>query len=146
MSSRLARALVAVIVVSAFVSACDDVFGKGCSLAPCPAELTVTVQGEANVEYAVFASASGEDGQSATCTILPSARSCAVYLRDFDPVEVTIRVTWGDQEATGQFAPTYETVHPNGPDCSPTCRAATVTVDVEQSGQLSNTRLELART
>ena len=145
MNSRLARALLVAVLASASVSACDDVFGKGCSLAPCPAELTVIVHGEEDVEYAVFASAPGEEVQSATCRIRPSANSCSVYLRDFDPDEVTVRVAWADQEATGQFTPTYETVHPNGPDCTPTCRVATVTMEVEQSGQLSNKRLEQTR-
>lgn len=145
MSSRLARTLAVAVLASASVSACDDVFGKGCSLAPCPAALTVTVHGKEDVEYAVLASAPGEDVQSATCIISPSLDSCEVYFRDFDPAEVTVRVTWADQEATSQFTPTYETVHPNGPDCTPTCRAATVVMDLEPTGQLSNTRLEPTR-
>ena len=145
MNSRLASALLVAVFASASVSACDNVFGKGCTLAPCPADFTVIVHGEEDVEYAVFASAPGEELQSATCSIRPTANSCSVYLRDFDPDEVTVRVAWADQEATGQFTPRYETVHPNGPDCTPTCRVATVTMDVEQSSQLSNTRLEPTR-
>jgi hypothetical protein len=144
-SIRLARALFAAILAAASVSACDDPFGKGCSVRACAAELTVVVHGLAGVEYTVAALAADEDLRTATCEIGASADTCSVFFAYFHPAEVAVRVSWADQEVTEQFAPVYETTYPNGPDCWPTCYEATVDVDVGQASQLSNTRLELTR-
>ena len=107
MSSRLARALFATILAAASVSACDDPFGKGCTLRACAAELTVVVHGLAGVEYTVAVLAADEDVRTATCEIGGSADTCSVFFAYFHPAEVAVRVSWADQEVTEQFAPIY---------------------------------------
>jgi hypothetical protein len=145
MYGQIARTFLAILLACASVSACDGIFGKGCTLLACATELTVLVHGLEDVEYTVYASAPGEEVRSTTCRIGPSADTCTAYFAYFHPAEVTVRVVWADQEVIAQFAPIYATTFPNGPDCSPTCYEATVEVDVEQTGQPSNTRLELTR-
>jgi len=117
MYGQIARTYLAILLACAGVSACDDISGNGCGLAPCPAELVVEVHGPQDVTYTVDVSASGKETRTELCLVL-SDDTCAIYLRDFGPAEVTVRVTWSDQEVTGQFSPAYETIHPNGPDCS----------------------------
>lgn len=144
MNSALAHLLVAAVLACAGVSACGDIVERNCGLRPCPAELAVEVHGPQDVAYTVHVSASGEETQTEPCIVMTET-VCLAYFRDFGPAQVTVRVTGAEEEIAGQFAPEYETLQPNGPDCPPTCRTATVAVDVEQSGQLSHTRLELTR-
>ncbi len=145
MHEKIAQAALAVTIACASISACDGVLSKECSLRACAAELTVLVHGQADVEYTVFASAPDEEVRTTTCRIDSSADTCAAYFAYFHPAEVTVRVLWADQEVTEQYTPNYETTHPNGPDCSPTCYEATIEVDVRQASQPSNTRLEPTR-
>ena len=130
MISGYARTLVGGLLAAAGLSACGDITERSCSIRPCPAELVVEVQGPPGVAYTVYVSASGEETRTQPCSSLEAI--CTVYLTDFGPEEVPVRITWADQEAEAQFTPAYETVHPNGPDCSPTCRTATVVMVVEQ--------------
>ena len=130
MISGYARMLVAVLLAAAGLSACGDITERSCSIRPCPSELVVEVRGPQDVAYTVYVSASGVETHTQSCSSLEPI--CTVYLRDFGPEEVSVRVTWAEQEAEAQFTPAYETVHPNGPDCPPACRTATVVMVVEQ--------------
>jgi hypothetical protein len=48
-----------------------------------------------------------------------------------NPDRAWVRVASAAGERTIEFASiTYEAHRPNGPDCSPTCRQATLTVDI----------------
>ncbi|MDJ0755822.1 MAG: hypothetical protein QNJ45_20010 [Ardenticatenaceae bacterium] len=51
-----------------------------------------------------------------------------ISLVGYTPEEVTISVYWADNELTVQSKPTYKTFYPNGPECDPGCRRASVRV------------------
>ena len=64
--------------------------------------------------------------KSATCT--GASGVCLVRFYDFTPATVTIRVTAGSQAVEVTTQPEYEVTRPNGQDCPPECRDASVTV------------------
>ena len=53
-----------------------------------------------------------------------------LWFPGFTPEFVTVRVVNPTHEVTEAFDPMYEDVKPNGGDCPPTCRIATITMTV----------------
>jgi hypothetical protein len=55
------------------------------------------------------------------------AASCMLMFPDLVAEQVTLRVTTQAGTTTQEFQPRYEDLYPNGRDCGPACRQATVT-------------------
>ena len=144
MKSKLALLIVGCIVAEVGLSACDDPIGHDCTLIGCFDGLQVDIRGLADTEYEVVAE--GLEGESRTgeC-VVSSDGTCRVMFVGFYPSEVTLSVTGADQQVSVKLQPAYEESQPNGPDCPPTCRNATVAIDLRPLAQLSYTRLEQTR-
>lgn len=55
------------------------------------------------------------------------AANCHLIFRDLLAEQVTLRVTAQGATSTQSFQPRYEALYPNGRECGPSCRQATVT-------------------
>ena len=56
---------------------------------------------------------------------------CQAFIRDQTPEDVTVVVNTSDATSVSKsFRPDYRVSRPNGPNCPPACRQATVTVTV----------------
>jgi hypothetical protein len=60
-----------------------------------------------------------------------ATRRCSqdVFFADVKSPVVSVTVRVGAASRTSDVHPVYSTFQPNGPDCPPTCRSATVTID-----------------
>jgi hypothetical protein len=65
----------------------------------------------------------GEETRTVTC--LPPG-PCRHFIPDFTPAEVTATALFGDREKERVFEPEYREERPNGPDCPPVCRQASI--------------------
>lgn len=65
----------------------------------------------------------GDDTRTVTC--LPPG-PCRHFIPDFAPAEVTATAFLGDREEERTFEPEYREERPNGPDCPPVCRQASI--------------------
>jgi hypothetical protein len=98
-----------------------------CTLIGCNSGLTVQIQNAPTGPLSVVAVdvQSPASQYTASC---PGDTGCTnqVFFRDFTPGSVNLMVTTtaGTRQIT--VAPTYETSRPNGPNCAPTCRSATI--------------------
>ena len=109
-----------------------------CTLLACGDVLSLTFERHVPDVYAV--SVGGADGEevSVRCS-KQSALDCSgaggcscwgdgVSFSGFAPKEATITVQWDGSTVTKTVQPSYSTFRPNGPDCPPECRGATVSV------------------
>ena len=126
------------------LTSCDDVIGHECTLIGCLNGLHVEIQGLPDTHYEVVVSEPDGESRVGSCVASPSG-SCWVWFDDFYPSEVTINVTGADQTVSVTLQPAYQESQPNGPDCGPTCREATIEIDFRPGAQLSNRRLEPTR-
>ena len=132
------------IVAGIGLVACDGITGHECTLIGCFDGLRVEIHGPADAEYEVVASGAEGESQTGGC-VASSDGTCWVWFHGFHPSEVTLSVTGADQAVSVTLQPAYEVSQPNGPDCGPTCRLATVEIVLEASAQLPNKRLEQTR-
>jgi hypothetical protein len=65
------------------------------------------------------------DGETRTVTCLPPG-PCRHFIPDFTPAEVTATAFFPDREEERVFEPEYREERPNGPDCPPVCRQASI--------------------
>lgn len=65
------------------------------------------------------------DGETRTVTCLPPG-PCRHFIPEFTPAEVTATAFLGDREEERTFEPEYREERPNGPDCPPVCRQASI--------------------
>ena len=98
-----------------------------CTLIGCDSGLTVVVEPGPSGEYTVRAETSGDSARTVQCTAMQPCAGGA-FFRDFTPERATIQVIAGGDTTVQAVAPSYETLQPNGAECPPTCRRATVTV------------------
>ena len=122
--------------VAASLSACDGSTDLACTEIGCLDGLSVVVRGTPGVEIEIEASEPSGDVRNATCVVLQDG-SCRIGFDGFVPEEVTVAVSGGGQHASVTVEPVYETLQPNGPDCPPICRQATVEVDLQLGAQHS---------
>ena len=97
-----------------------------CSLIGCGNSLIVVLSG-APIQAQVTIVATGSDGSTKTRSCVAVGGSCAVAF-DFSPPTVTLQVSYDSQTTTRTIQPAYTIQQPNGPNCEPTCRSATVSV------------------
>ena len=104
-----------------------------CTLAGCRTGLAVELSVRPSAPFRIEATVPGATpaGPAYVYECPDPARCGAVaFFEDFTPARVTIRVTTPAGTVTREFTPTYRTHRPNGEDCPPTCRDATVRVDL----------------
>lgn len=96
-----------------------------CTLIGCESGLSVVVDPAPQGDYTVIA----EEGAT-TRTVECVQNGCpdGAFFADFTPETVRIRVIAGNDTTEQTVTPEYETMQPNGPECPPTCRRATVTI------------------
>lgn len=59
-----------------------------------------------------------------------AGQPCRAFVENQTPEEVSVRVETAQGTVSRTFRPEYRLNRPNGPDCPPECRQATVTVSV----------------
>ncbi len=113
----------------AFVASCDGLgITKGCTLIGCDSGLLVQLQGAVPDTLTITAQSPGGSAQTVTCTT--AACTQYVFFRDFTPASVTISVRGAGVDLVRTVQPSYRVSQPNGKDCPPTCRQATVQIPV----------------
>ncbi len=115
-----------VAAAAAFLAACEGV--GVCTQIGCDSGLLVQVQEAVPDTLTITADAPGLAAQTVVCT----TASCAqyVFLRDFTPASVTLTVKGAGVDIVRNVQPAYRVSQPNGPHCPPTCRQATVQIQV----------------
>ncbi len=115
----------AIVGVVALVAGCD-IITESCTLIGCVDGVDVTVAGrEANVAYTLEI-VSGTESRTFEC---PAASATCAGRLDAAPTEITVRVRWRDQVVQRTIRPEYIRSRPNGANCEPECKQASVTVD-----------------
>lgn len=111
------------------LAACQGITGA-CTLIGCHSGLTVKLDGAPAGAFRVEAFVA-ENGprQVLDCT---GVAQCGTEVRfdNYTPESVTIRVTTAAGVTTQSFQPAYSDYQPNGAECGPTCRTATVTASL----------------
>ncbi len=121
----------------------DQVTGeRGCTEIGCSSGLIVRLTGHVPETFTIAAQRPGQPPIVAICPdgriTVPEREGDAtamcepdgVFFIGFTPEEVEIVVRSGQQGLTTLVEPTYEKVQPNGPGCPPTCRQATVEINI----------------
>ena len=74
-----------------------------------------------------------EDGVTRHSFECSAGAACRTFVPGYTPARVEIVMRQGDTSRRHTVQPGYTINRPNGPDCPPVCRQATVTVDVEDA-------------
>ena len=114
----------------AVLGGCNGIFGPGaCTLVGCDSGLTVRLDRVPAGTFRIEAiSPEGAPSQVYDCAGAGPQCAPEAVFRDFTPSQVTIRVTTASGTVTQTFQPQYSENAPNGRECGPICRNATVTV------------------
>ena len=99
---------------------------RTCTLIGCTGFVVQVTGAPAMTLVTVVVTAPDGSAKSATCT--GASGACLVRFYDFTPATATIRVTAGAQAVEVTTQPGYKITRPNGQDCPPDCRDATVAV------------------
>ena len=106
------------------LSSCGGEYGSVCSLIGCNSGLSITLASPPATPFLVEAYVlPGGSRHAKTCSATP----CQVFFQNFTPTTVRIHVISGTDTVTQDFTPAYAVSRPNGPQCDPECRNATVT-------------------
>lgn len=106
------------------LSSCGSEYGRVCTQIGCDSGLAVTLASPPATPFLVEAFVfPGGSRQAKTCNATP----CNVFFQNFTPATVRIDVIAGTDTVTRDFTPAYALSRPNGPQCDPECRNATVT-------------------
>ncbi len=103
---------------------------RACTLIGCDSALRVEFPDPLPEGATITLEPVDPDGQavSFTCTATSPCESLLVA-RDFTPDALTVRIQGGGVDHVEAFTPDYTVSRPNGPDCPPECRHATIFVD-----------------
>lgn len=129
LAARLALTTVTALAGCSVFDPGDDV----CTLVGCQNGLRVEFSARPAGPFRVEVSTPGATPGGPTFVLdCPDPTRCGAgaYFPDFTPTHVTVRVTTPAGVVTRDFTPTYRTHTPNGEDCEPTCREATVRVQL----------------
>jgi hypothetical protein len=119
-------------LLTLILSACGIFDPSGCTLIGCYDGLTIHLTALPNGPYRVEIFVVAPGLQPSHVYDCPTGQ-CGQNLTfpDLNPDRAWVRVTTAAGERTIEFSSiVYEAHRPNGPDCSPTCRQATLTVDI----------------
>lgn len=98
-----------------------------CTLIGCSSGLTVDLQGASEEPFMLTVESKGGEKKSVECA---SPGSCFAFFEEFTPAEVTVTFESEATRVERTFTPEYSRWRPNGPDCPPECRIATVVLSV----------------
>ena len=117
----------AIAVLAMTLSSCDpDERLQACTLIGCESGLRVVLTTPPAAPYRVEAYVPGSAvRQMRQCN---TGGTCDITFVDFTPAQVTIEVITTADTVRRDAAPAYQISRPNGPQCDPECRSATVTV------------------
>ncbi|HEU0012273.1 MAG TPA: hypothetical protein VFQ45_01245 [Longimicrobium sp.] len=104
------------------LAGCGGIAGV-CTEIGCATGLTVRLGAAPAGGYRVEAIVAGQEQRVHECA---AGTTCEVLFEDFAPQQVTVRVTGGGAAREETFTPSYQVSYPNGPECGPECRNATV--------------------
>ena len=133
MRNRLPRPVLLVVLpliaVGVAMFGCDSRPTTFCTDIGCDDELIIVLAGNPPASYTITAVADNGDERSRECS---SDCDGHVSFR-FTPESVTIVVTWQGGSIQQTVEPRYAPFRPNGPNCSPICRRAIVSITVDAS-------------
>jgi hypothetical protein len=110
-------------LVSCLVALLTSCGNEVCTLVGCNNGLLVNVGSAPASPFRVEAYVYSYARYGQTCSGTP----CHVFFPEFTPEFVRIDLIAGADTVSRQFYPTYVLNRPNGPNCDPECREATVT-------------------
>ena len=100
---------------------------RACTLIGCVKGLNVVVNSSLQQDYTVNVKSGTQQLATATCR---AGQPCNVFVENQQPASVVVEIVTPDGTVQRTFNPQYVATRPNGPDCPPECRQATVTVNV----------------
>ncbi|MGQ0562096.1 MAG: hypothetical protein ACT443_09505 [Gemmatimonadota bacterium] len=98
---------------------------RACTLIGCENGLFVVLSGVQQQDVTVSVSSGGQVIHSFTCR---AGQECRGFAMNQTPDQVTVRVTRNGEATSRDFTPAYRLNRPNGPDCPPVCKQATITI------------------
>lgn len=111
---------------------------RACTEIGCSNELRIIIDGPLPPTYTIELAAPGIETITLTCAkgqsseaSIHECRPDGAIFRDLAPDDVTVTFTWQGGIVSDTLHPSYAAVQPNGPDCPPTCRQGTATLDVQ---------------
>ncbi len=116
--------------VSAFGSSCGSSTGpRVCTLIGCESGLVVKIGGSLPDSVTVSVSS---PGSSQPWTVRCTTAECVqnIFFADFTPTSVHVEVHGPGVDIARDIEPSYVLFQPNGAACPPTCRIATVQLQV----------------
>jgi hypothetical protein len=110
-----------------------------CTLMGCRDSLELTLSHEPPTQYTLLLTSSTGESRSVTCT--PGETSAAsdtsalcrtgiVTIYGFAPGDVTVSITWEGGSYSMRGSPVYQTFHPNGISCPPSCQSGRLSVEL----------------
>lgn len=122
----------AIVWIALCVAACSGNAAESepqqvCTLIGCNDGLSVVVASALAQDYSVTVKSGGATLHTFTCR---AGSECRAFLENQTPAQVTIEIATSAGTVTRSYTPEYKVSQPNGPDCPPECRQATVTVNV----------------
>lgn len=118
------------VAVTAALAGCVDSIAPVCTQIGCESGVRIELA-EPLPEGATVTLASDRPGGVAVSFQCTAASPCEspLFARDFTPESLTVRIQGGGIDYSESFIPTYTASRPNGPNCPPECRNATIVVD-----------------
>jgi hypothetical protein len=100
---------------------------RACTKMGCSSGLAIEVNSKLQQSYTVTLRSGTQIIHAFRCE---PGQTCRSFAENQTPTDVTVAVQTSAGEVTKAFKPEYVIRRPNGPDCPPDCRQATVTLDV----------------
>lgn len=117
-------------------SGCEESGIRGgqvvCTHVGCDDGVTVQLSEERpdSLSLTIFVDEHSEAFDSVICK--DQVNSCRIRAGGITPNKVTVEIKWGNEEFRQTFSPEYESFQPNGPNCPPDCRMATIDIDLSE--------------
>lgn len=116
----------ALVLVAACVGANQEP-ERVCTLIGCNNGLAVEVSSSLQQSLTVTVQAGAQVLHTFQCD---AGQPCRAFVDNQTPEEVTVHVQTAQGTVSKTYRPEYKLNRPNGPDCPPECRQATVTVNI----------------
>ena len=116
----------AVVVAGACVNTAGEP-ERVCTLLGCNNGVAVEVNNSLQQSVTVTVQAGAQVIHTFQCD---PGQPCRAFVDNQTPEEVTVHVQTAQGTVSRTYRPEYKMNRPNGPDCPPECRQATVTVNV----------------
>lgn len=118
------------VIMTAAVAGCVDSAPPVCTLIGCDSGVRIELAQSLPEGATVRLEPDGPGGVAVSfhCTAASPCES-PLFARDFTPESLTVRIQGGGIDYSESFTPTYTISRPNGPNCPPECRNATIVVD-----------------